>query len=366
MDDMRTLVSLVALSLVVGLAVGGAVGMAAVSPSESFPPALEAPGTGVQEPTTLRTASNYSALYGETIDSVVKIRISTGQGTAQGSGFVYDRRHVVTNEHVVGDADTVLVQFSNGVWQTGRVVGTDVYTDLAVIRVSSMPSEATPLPVTTRDPDPGQPVAAIGSPFGLQGTITHGIVSGVNRSMRVEGGFSIPDTVQTDAPINPGNSGGPLVSMDGRVVGLNRAKEGDNIGFAISAAVLRQVVPELIDDGQYDHSYLGIRTLPVTPEVADQKGLDEARGLLVVETIEGTPAAATLQAGNITATESGPRILGGDVIVGIDDRAVYTNQELSRYLLLHTQPGETIDLTVIRDGKRQTVPVRLTERPEVE
>ena len=359
---MRLLLPVAALSLVVGLAVGGAFGAGVMGQPTDDSGLLEAPGTA-QQSTDLPRASNFTELYENSIDSVVKLRVETSLGTAQGSGFVYDESHIVTNEHVVAGESEVLVQFSDGVWRNGRVVGTDVYTDLAVVRVSSMPSEATPLPVADRAPRPGQPVAALGSPFGLRGTITQGIVSGVNRSMTVEGGFSIPDTVQTDAPINPGNSGGPLVSMDGTVIGVNRAKEGDNIGFAISAAVVNRVVPDLIADGEYDHSYVGIRTIPVTPQIAQDHGLAEAKGLVVIGTVDDTPAAGTFQVGELETTTTGHTVDGGDVIVAIEDRPIVSNQDLSRYLLLHTQPGDTIDVTVIRDGEQKTLQLDLVERP---
>ena len=358
---MRSLLPIALLSLVVGLTVGGVVGISALSPGDSG--GIQAPGTGPAAAGDLSPASNLTDLYERTIDSVVKIRVSTPEGTAQGSGFVYDGAHIVTNEHVVEGQTAVLVQFSDGTWREARVVGTDVYTDLAVIRVDTMPNEVEPLPVAGTEPQPGQPVAALGSPFGLRGTITHGIVSGVNRSMTVEGGFSIPDTVQTDAPINPGNSGGPLVSMDGAVVGVNRAKEGDNVGFAISARVVDRVVPELIADGSYGHSYIGIQTLPVTPQIARANDLAEARGLAVVSTLEDSPASAVLQSGEIETTDTGHSVTGGDVIVAIDGQQVDTNQDLSRYLLLETQPGDTVDITVIRDGERTTVQLELIQRP---
>jgi len=360
---MRLLLPIALLSLVVGLAVGGAYGAGVVGPSSDGSPALEAPGTGQELEAGVPGATNLTQLYEGTIDSVVMLRVRTPVGTAQGSGFVYDGSHIVTNEHVVGDEETVLVQFSDGVWRTGQVVGTDVYTDLAVVRVTTIPDGSDPLPVARTSPRPGQPVAALGSPFGLRGTITHGIVSGVNRSMTVEGGFSIPDAIQTDAPINPGNSGGPLVSMDGTVIGVNRAKEGDNVGFAISAAVIHRVVPELIDDGEYDHSYIGIRTFPVTPQIAEEQGLSEAKGIVVIETMEGTPAAGVFQVGELGTTETGPTVEGGDVIVAIEDQPVVSNQDLSRHLLLHTQPGDTVEMTVIRDGERTTLRLELIERP---
>lgn len=358
---MRSLLPIAILSLVVGLALGAGVGLS-VTPTGG-PLSLDAPGTGPAATAPASPSADYTALYEETIDSVVKLRVTTPTASSQGSGFIYDDSHVVTNEHVVQDADTVLVQFSNGEWRSGRVIGTDVYTDLAVVRVTAMPASAERLPVATDTPKPGERVAALGSPFGLEGTITQGIVSGVNRSMRVEGGFSIPDTVQTDAPINPGNSGGPLVSMEGTVVGVNRAKEGDNIGFAISAAVVNRVVPALIQDGSFDHSYIGIQTLPVTPQIAEANELDEARGLAVIETVNDTPASETFRTGELETTDTGHSVTGGDIIVAVDDRAIHSNQDLSRYLLLHTDPGETVDFTVIRDGERQTVTLELIERP---
>lgn len=358
---MRSLLPIAILSLVVGVALGAGVGLS-VGPGAA-PLSLDAPGTGPAVTAPAETPSDYTALYEETIDSVVKLRVTTPTTSSQGSGFIYDDSHVVTNEHVVQDADTVLVQFSNGEWREGRVIGTDVYTDLAVVRVEGMPASAERLPVATDTPKPGERVAALGSPFGLEGTITQGIVSGVNRSMRVEGGFSIPDTVQTDAPINPGNSGGPLVSTEGTVVGVNRAKEGDNIGFAISAAVVNRVVPALIQDGSFEHSYIGIQTLPVTPQIAEANDLDEARGLAVVQTVNDTPAADTFRTGELATTDTGHSVSGADIIVAVDDRPIQSNQDLSRYLLLHTDPGETVEFTVIRDGERQTVTLELIERP---
>ncbi|MFB6130957.1 MAG: S1C family serine protease, partial [Salinigranum sp.] len=192
---------------------------------------------------------DYERLYRETIPSVVSIYVGLdGPGAGAGSGFVYDGEHVVTNQHVVGAADDVELRFSDGSWRRGVVVGTDAYTDLAVVRVDDLPAGATPLSVAAENPGPGRPVAALGNPLGLDGSITAGIVSGSNRSMSTASGFAVPDVVQTDAPINPGNSGGPLVALraeaDGddsrvdaadagvpyEVVGVNRARQGDNIG----------------------------------------------------------------------------------------------------------------------------------------
>ena len=353
---MRALHGVLVLAVFFGAVLGAGAGVVVFGTDAG--PSLDPPGT--QPPAEdLAVANNFSALYEETADSVVKIRAGSPTEGSQGSGFLYQGQHVVTNQHVVAGAQTVSVQFSDGVWRSARVVGADVYTDLAVLRVDSVPTGVDPLPVARDLPREGEPVAALGSPFGLRGTITHGIVSGINRSMEVGDGFSIPDTVQTDAPINPGNSGGPLVAMDGTVVGVNRARGGDNVGFAISAHVVREVVPELVRAGEFDHAFVGIRSVPVTPQVAVANGLDRATGIAVVEVLPGGPADGRLRAGRI---EDGT-LTGGDVIVAVDGTPIRTHEDLSRFLLLHADPGEQVTFTVVREGTRQAVAVRLGERP---
>ena len=308
---------------------------------------------------------NFTELYDETIDSVVELRTESTLMQGTGSGFVYhEDGFIVTNQHVVDGAQSVSVGFASGVWRDGTVVGSDVYTDLAVVRVDSLPSAAEPLPLAERNPEPGQPVAAIGSPLGFQGSITQGIVSGTNRSMPVSGGFAIPDTIQTDAAINPGNSGGPLVSLNGTVVGVNRAKAGDNIGFAISADVVQRVVPNIVENGSYDHSYMGISSIPVTPDLAAANDLNTTRGLMIVGVLEGGPADGALQPAEEGSGPDGEQAyVDGDVIVGIDDREIANQHELARYLLLHTQPGQAVQVTVLRDGERVTETISLAERP---
>lgn len=358
---MRPLIGLFALSVFLGAVLGAGAGVVLFGADAG--PSLEAPAPDGAVPTVSggsTYAGNLTGLYEQTADSIATLRVRTDTGISQGSGFLYEDAYIVTNHHVVSEATAVSVQFSDGIWRSATVVGTDVYTDLAVVEVDTLPSFAEPLPVADRMPRPGQFVAAFGSPFGLQGTITHGIVSGVNRSMEVGDGFSIPDTIQTDAPINPGNSGGPLVSMNGAVVGVNRAKSGDNVGFAISARVLEQVVPELIADGDYEHSFMGIRTVPVTPTVADANRIPEASGIAVVDVLPNGPSAGVLDAGT---WEDGTVPDGADVIVGIDGTPVRSHEDLTRYLLLHTHPGETVTLTIYRDGRRMRVDVELGERP---
>ncbi|SFL08986.1 serine protease, S1-C subfamily, contains C-terminal PDZ domain [Halogranum rubrum] len=318
-------------------------------------------------------------LYREVIPSVVSIYVSRdGPGMGSGSGFVTDGNHVVTNQHVVGsgeNADDVEIRFSDGSWRTGRVVGTDVYTDLAVVSVPTLPETVDPLRIASENPRPGRQVAALGNPLGLDGSITTGIVSGASRSMPTSNGFAIPDVVQTDAAINPGNSGGPLVGVVDsddetdpdpayEVVGVNRARQGDGIGFAVSPAIVNRVVPALVEDGEYRHSYLRTRTLDVTPTVAEANELDHPRGVLVVDVGEGVEGD-DLRGSRYTRTVRGREIpVGGDVIVGIGGQEVHTHEELMRILITETSPGEPVEIDVLRDGAPATLSLVLGERPQ--
>ncbi|MFC6836330.1 S1C family serine protease [Halomarina ordinaria] len=318
---------------------------------------------------------SYEELYRSTIPSVVSIYLA-GDGRTPGgagSGFVFDvdstseerEGYVVTNHHVVGTNPSVDVRFSDGDWRVGEVVGADAYTDLAVVRVPDHPEDAAALPLAASNPVPGTPVAALGNPMGLDGSLTTGVVSGASRSMPTRDGFAIPDTVQTDAPINPGNSGGPLVTTDGTVVGVNRARGGDNIGFAVSAEVAARVVPALVEDGEYRHSYLKVRTLDVSPTVAEANGLAEVRGVLVVDVGDG-PGRAALRGATGTRRVRGRDVpVGGDVVTHIDGERVDTHEQLMRYLLLETRPGETVAVDLVRDGRERRVDLALAERPAV-
>jgi S1-C subfamily serine protease len=301
--------------------------------------------------------SPYTQVYRETIGSVVLVSVGGsgvgGQRGGQGSGFMYRDRYVLTNAHVVRDAGRAEIQFARGESRTGQVVGRDVYSDLAVIEVQNPPSYADPLPIAKNEPAIGTRVAAIGSPYGFEGSITSGIVSAVNRSVPApQGNFEIPNAVQTDAPVNPGNSGGPLVDLEGEVQGVINSGGGDNIAFAISALLVRKVVPALIQNGEYEHPYMGVALRPVTEGLARRENLQNARGLLVAEVLSGTPAAGTLRS--------------GDVLVAVDGERVDTREGLSSYLELQTSPGDTVTLTVRRGGQRQQVELTLGARPPPE
>ena len=258
------------------------------------------------------------------------------------------------------------MRFAGKAWRLGRVSGTDAYTDLAGVRVPDLPADARPLALAAENPAPGRPVAALGNPLGLEGSITAGIVSGANRSMAAGGRFAVPDVVQTDAPINPGNSGGPLVAIgaDGgyEVVGVNRAKSGDNIGFAISPAIANRVIPALIENGEYRHSYLRVSTVDVTPTIAEANGLSEARGVLVVDAHPSVRRSVRPSRGHrrIRGREVP---VGGDVIVGIDGHELASHEELTRHLITATRPGDVVELELLRDGSTIVTTVTLGERP---
>ena len=313
--------------------------------------------------------SPYTALYEQTRDGLVLVQVSgTEQEGGIGSGFVYENEYVVTNEHVVSNADELDVQFVEEDWRSATVVGTDPYSDLAVLEPDGLPEYVETLSVADTVPDIGQQVVALGNPLGLDASVSHGIVSGTNRSLPSPAGVTIPAAIQTDAPVNPGNSGGPLVTLEGaEVVGVVSAGAGPglNIGFAISAALLERVVPALIADGTYEHPYLGVSVVPLSPRIAQANDIDEAGGVLVVETMAGSPAEGVLEAADGTTVVDGQSVpVGGDVIVELAGEAVPNQDVLSAQLALETAPGETVDITVVRDGERTALEVTLAARDE--
>nr|WP_049922158.1 trypsin-like peptidase domain-containing protein [Halopiger djelfimassiliensis] len=312
----------------------------------------------------------YAEIYEATIDDVVLVNVFGVDDEIPGgigSGFVIEDGYVVTNNHVVRDAAEVELQFRNERWRTGSVVGTDIHSDLAVLRVDSLPDAVTGLSFDDAAPTIGQEVLALGNPLGFDASISQGIVSGVNRSLPSPTGFSIPAAIQTDAPVNPGNSGGPLITLDGDVLGVVFAGAGQTIGFAISALLAARVVPALIEDGEYEHAYMGVGVLPVGPLIAEANDLEEPRGVLVTNVASSAPASGVLEPANdVTTVEGTPVPVGGDVIVAIGDADVPTQERLSAYLALETSPGDEIDIDVVRDGDRQTVSLTLAERPEVD
>jgi len=320
----------------------------------------------VEEPNATAGPIDSERLYAETIDSVVTVYVVGESGSSSGSGFVYDEGQLVTNHHVIDGAETVEVKFgARGEWRRATVVGSDRRTDLAVLAVDDLPTSATPLATAAEPPKQGADAVAIGSPLRLEGTITTGTVSGVDRSLRLPSGPLVPDAIQTDAAINPGNSGGPLLNAEGEVLGVNTARaDGDNIGFVVSAATVDRVVPALIENGSYTHPYLGVETRTVVPAVAAANGLNETSGAVVVGVdIEG-PSAGRIRGPRRAETVDGQRVpVGGDIVVAVDGQRIETDHDLLRYIALETEPGETVEVTVIRDGERRIVDVTLGERP---
>jgi S1-C subfamily serine protease len=344
------------------LAAGGAAllgGLAGCSTSVS----TSSPPANATEPSddTAPPESRATAVYEATIDAVVLVRTGSGSGT----GFLIDESRIVTNAHVVGDADRVAVRFREGEWSVAQVLGVDPHSDLAALSAESVPETAASVAFSDESATVGQSVLAIGNPYNLEGTVTKGIVSGVNRSIPAPSGYDIPDAIQTDAPVNPGNSGGPLVAVDdGEVLAVINSGGGDNIGFGISAALAKRVVPRLIETGDYDHPYMGISFDDVTPVVAETNGIAEPSGLLVVRLDPDGPAVGALQPSPGVEIVGNRRVpVGGDILLAIDGTPIKTSEDLGSYLALKTRPGDVVDLRVWRDGEETTVPFELGKRP---
>ena len=324
-----------------------------------------------------------TALYQNVNPGVVTIINYNDLGGGSGSGFVFDRdSHIVTNYHVIEGADLLEVDFPSGLKVWADLVGTDLDSDLAVLKVDVPADQLRPLALA--DPATimvGQTVIAIGNPFSLNSTMTIGIISAKGRvldSLRESGTggyFSAGDMIQTDAAINPGNSGGPLLNLNGEVVGINRAiyTEATNIteqpvnsgiGFAISVSIVRNVVPEIIAKGFYDYPYIGITSREqLALQEIEALGLPQTTGAYVIDVADGGPAdKAGIQAGQ-TPTEFAGLESGGDLIIAIDGQPVNVFGDLIAYLVVNKQPGDQVTLTILRDGETKEVTVTLAKRP---
>lgn len=308
-------------------------------------------------------------LYNTTRNSVVLINTNVGAG----SGWVYDTEgHIITNNHVIEDVNWITVTFQSGTVLPATLIGRDPYSDMAVIKITPRDEPLLPLDIATSgDLLVGETVIAIGNPFGLDNTMTAGIISATGRQMSTVNNYAIVDVIQTDAAINPGNSGGPLLNTRGQVVGMNTAiisnsNDFSGIGFAIPSDTVTREVNDLIETGSYGHPWLGISGNNLFPEFAEAMGLDNStKGTLVVEIIVDGPAD---QAGLLPSTD--PFIVGGvtypvggDVIIGVEGKIMETFYELQVYLTRNTKPGETVTMTVIRDGEVIEVPFTLGTRP---
>ena len=297
----------------------------------------------------------------------------------QGSGFVWDTQgHIITNNHVVEDANKISVMFYDDTIVPAEIVGTDPDSDLAVIKVDVPADELKPVQMAdSTQVQVGELAIAIGNPFALQNTMTMGIVSALGRTLPTESNstdglsYSIPDIIQTDAPINPGNSGGVLVDDTGKVIGVTAAIESSTnssagIGFVIPSQIVQKVVPALIDTGHYDQPWIGISGTSLVPDLATAMGLEsDQRGALVFDVTAGSPAdKAGLQGSTKQVTINGQTaFVGGDVIVGVDGQPVRNFEDLVAYLANSTTVGQTITLSVLRDGKETQIDLTLAARP---
>jgi len=289
-----------------------------------------------------------------------------------GSGFVFDKNgHIITNEHVVANSDKVVVTFLDGRSYNAEVVGVDAATDIAVIKVNADPSLLKPLHIgDSSNLKVGMAVAAIGNPFGLSGTMTSGIVSALGRLLPQDTGFSIPDVIQTDAAINPGNSGGPLLNSRAEVVGINTAiqsatGEFTGVGFSIPSNTIAKIVPKLIADGAFSHPWVGISGRDIDPALATALNLVDARGFLVVNVVEGSPAEkAGLKGSDETKEVDGVEYpFGGDVILAVDGKIVRQIDDILIHLQRYKSVGDEMVLEVLRDGRVTSFVVELDERP---
>jgi putative serine protease PepD len=329
------------------------------------------------EPTADSSALTPGQIYKQAYQGVVEITVSTPQQTptgnqeaqAQGSGFVIDSDgHIVTNDHVVENADSVSVRFWNGNTYDASVVGTDPSTDLAVIKVDAPSSILHPVNLgDSSSVQVGDPVVAIGSPFGLEETVTSGIVSALHRQIEALNRFTINDTIQTDAAINHGNSGGPLFNAAGQVIGVNSQIAGQTganvgIGFSIPSDTVRSIADTLISNGKVEHAYLGVSVQEIPATVAHDLNLTE--GVETTQVRSGTPAQ---QAGLKGATgkkmvQGTQYATGGDVITAIGGHKVKTSEGVQLAIDAH-HPGDTIEITYWRKGETKTVSVKLATRP---
>jgi S1-C subfamily serine protease len=299
--------------------------------------------------------------------------------SGSGTGFVYDDEgHIVTNFHVIEGADQLLVRLANGSEYEAELIGQDPTDDLAIIRITAGEDLPPALPLADSDAlRVGQFVVAIGNPFGLEQTLTVGVVSALGRIIQSpEQDRFIGEAIQTDAAINPGNSGGPLLDLQGRVIGVNSqiispSRSNAGIGFAVSSNTLRRAAPELIARGFFPHPWLGINSLPLSPMAAEflrEGGVDVGvdRGLLIVTAVPGGPADQAGVRGGDRVVDFGRFSLpvGGDVLLAIDEQELQTSRDLTMYLDTQTQVGQQVELTLVRNGEQVVIEATLGERPQ--
>ncbi|NWJ89650.1 trypsin-like peptidase domain-containing protein [Marine Group I thaumarchaeote] len=305
---------------------------------------------------------------------VDKINSSLETGSL-GSGFVFDDLgHIITNAHVVESASSVTITFLDGSQYNAQIIGSDKFTDIAVIKVEEKPRYLHPLQMGDSSTlKVGEQVAAIGNPFGLSGSMTSGIVSQIGRLLPSQDtGFSIPNVIQTDAAINPGNSGGPLLNMAGKVMGINTAIQSGTgqsagIGFAVPSNTILKVVPVLIEEGKYSHPWIGISGKDIDPELAKVRDLDQSKGFLIITVVPGSPAeiAGLKGVSEIKIIGDKEYPADGDIIISVDGKEVRKISDILIHLQEEKSVGDEMILGILRDGEVMHIILALVERPDL-
>ncbi len=372
--------------MVVGGAIGAAMAIAIIavlfiSPPESLKPEIsvvEKPQSNVIAEATPLVSKSLSLIeiFEKSEPGVVRVNVQRGETEevrgGVGSGFVFDKKgHIITNAHVVKDANKVVVTFLDGRSYNAEIIGTDEYTDLAVIKVNADLALLHPLLIgDSSNLKVGEGIAAIGNPFGLSGSMTSGIVSQIGRLLPTDNQYNIPDVIQTDAAINPGNSGGPLLNMRGEIVGINTAIQSNTgeftgVGFAIPSQTVAKIIPTLVEKGEYKHPWIGISGRDIDPDMAKALNLNDAIGFLVITVVEDSPAFdAGLIGSDKTIEVDGVNYpVGGDIILAVDGIEVRKIDDILIHLQRAKSVGDEMVLEILRDGRTTNITIVLQERP---
>ena len=377
-----------------GIIVGGFLGATVVlvvftfmmiPPATILPPEIivtngySATTVGEQTPILTNKDLSLTEIFERSEAGVVRVNVIKSEQIAGlngvGSGFVFDQSgHVITNHHVIDNSEKIVVTFLDGSSYNANIVGSDPFTDIAVIKVDAEPYLLHPLPVgDSSNLKVGMQVVAIGNPFGLSGSMTAGIVSQLGRLLPSQDtGFSIPDVIQTDAAINPGNSGGPLLNIKGEVVGINTAiqsaiGEFTGIGFAIPSKTVSKIAPQLIEEGEYHHPWVGISGRDIDPDLAKILNLKDAKGFLIVTVVEGSPAdkAGLIGSSKTKEIDGVTYQVGGDVILSVDGKPVRKIDDILIHLQREKSVGDEMVLEILRDGRNTNFVILLEERPNL-
>jgi len=373
--------------MLVGVIVGAVIAIAIVGTIFTLPPESSESDIAMHDNNVTSIAvAEASSLYSKDLTlidifersepGVVRVNIQKNETSDSiggvGSGFVFDKMgHIITNAHVIKDAEKVVVTFLDGRSYNAEIIGTDEFTDIAIIKVNADLVLLHPLPIgDSSNLKVGEQIAAIGNPFGLSGSMTSGIVSQMGRLLPSGAGYSIPDVIQTDAAINPGNSGGPLLNMRGEIVGINTAiqsatGEFTGVGFSIPSQTVAKIVPILIDKGEYSHPWIGISGRDIDPDMAKVLNLRDAVGFLVITVVENSPAfeAGLIGSDKTVEVEGISYPMGGDIILSVDGIEVRKIDDILIHLQRAKTVGDEMVLEILRDGRTTDITITLQERP---